>query len=517
MSAQLNSGEAVLQPDRSSSISAIVRYAYFPLLLPLLLVAGLYAPTTQSLARSWNDYDNLGNTHGWLILLVVVWLLYETATSERRITLRPSLPAIAGLAALSTLWMLLARMSIQSGQQILWPVLMWLSIAAFYGYSLARRCVFPLAYLYFAIPFWATINFLFQWGTVFAMRLLLRAFGIPAYFQGNELHLPAGTLVVEGGCSGLHFFIVAMAIAVLCCRVYAIKRLVVLLAFAAGLAVLTNWLRVFIIAVAGYLTDMQHYLIRVDHYRFGWMLFAISMAFFFYVAGRMPTKLNAGPSVLFTDQSITRPRGYLTVFAVLALALGPLMHWTASLRSQDKVVSAKIAIAPQGWLRATSTGSDWNPIFANADDRELIRYHRNESAVDTSSDVTVEVFHAVYAQQRQDKKLSGFGNTIVGAGYQLIEDGATLPIPPGFARSVVEDEHGQKWVVVHTYYVGSRYFAAPAFAQAVYGLRSIFMWEPMGVFAIRAECKLSCDSTISLLQPFVLMLPDVPPLAIQSR
>ncbi len=42
--------------------------------------------------------------------------------------------------------------------------------------------------------------------------------------------------------------------------------------------------------VAGYLTDMQHYLVRVDHYYFGWALFAVAMAVFFLLArGKPPT------------------------------------------------------------------------------------------------------------------------------------------------------------------------------------------------------------------------------------
>jgi hypothetical protein len=50
--------------------------AFAFLLAPLIVVAALYWPTTLSYVRSWNDYDNLGNTHGWLILAIVIWLLY---------------------------------------------------------------------------------------------------------------------------------------------------------------------------------------------------------------------------------------------------------------------------------------------------------------------------------------------------------------------------------------------------------------------------------------------------------
>ena len=46
-----------------------------------------------------------------------------------------------------------------------------------------------------------------------AVRVLLRTVGIPAYFDGLQFQIPAGSFEIAGGCSGLHFLIVALAIA----------------------------------------------------------------------------------------------------------------------------------------------------------------------------------------------------------------------------------------------------------------------------------------------------------------
>jgi len=422
--------------------------------------------------------------------------LYGQSKTERSIHIRPSLWATAFLAALSVLWFLLMRANIQIGQQLLLPIVLLASYAAFYGVPVARRCLFPIAYLYFAIPIWGAINGVFQWGTVFAVRILLRIFGIPVYFQGSELHLPSGVLSVEGGCSGLHFFVVAMAIAVLYWRVNAIKRPVVLLAFAAGLAVFTNWLRVFVIAIAGYLTNMQHYLIRVDHYRFGWVLFGIAMGVFFFFAARMSAEVPSEPVV--PREGNARSKLHWSALVLFAVVVGPLWQWTITMRDQGTAIVPDPLVSPPGWSAVPNTASTWKPIFANADYREATLYIRDS--------VAVEVFRAMYTDQRQEKKLAGFENSIVGAGHKVQSGAIASQSLPGFSSSIMADASGKKWLVLHSYFVGERRFVGPIYAQVFYGLSSIFERNRVGVLAVRSECVLSCEATEALLSPFIRAL-----------
>ena len=51
----------------------------------------------------------------------------------------------------------------------------------------------------------------------------------------------------------------------------------------AVLSLLANWVRVYVIIEAGYLTNMQHYLVRVSHYWFGWGVFALALVGFFWL------------------------------------------------------------------------------------------------------------------------------------------------------------------------------------------------------------------------------------------
>src|SRR5690606_25050605 len=95
-----------------------------------------------------------------------------------------------------------------------------------------------------------------------------------------------GTIEIESGCSGLHYFVVGLALAVLYGEANRLSwrgRLRVA-ALGAGLAMLANWARIYVIVVLGHGTKMQHYLVAVDHYWFGWGLFAGCVALVCVVA-----------------------------------------------------------------------------------------------------------------------------------------------------------------------------------------------------------------------------------------
>src|SRR5690606_16830265 len=159
-------------------------------------------------------------------------------------------------------WVLVVRAGIGIVEWMALPVILILAIWAAFGPAVARRNLFPIGYLYFAIPIWGSVNGLFQSATVVAVRGLLRVVGVPSHFNGNFVEIPAGTFEIAGGCSGLHFVIVALALAALMGEMRGDdwRGRSILLVLAGALAVVTNWIRVFVIIVAGHQTDMQHYL-----------------------------------------------------------------------------------------------------------------------------------------------------------------------------------------------------------------------------------------------------------------
>ena len=250
------------------------------------VVALVYWPSSVFLYQRWSDTAATTYTHGWLILLVCVAL---TIRARRELAAAPTQPApLAHLALAGAIlaWLVCYRASIESLEVALLPVIFWLAATAAFGWAVGRLLLFPVAYLYFALPIWYPTPL--QDLTVLAMHGLLTITGPAALFTGDVIHIPNGTFRIEEGCSGLHFMIVGLAVAALYgeqqrdpWRIRAWQ-----LALMAALAVLANWVRVYTVIEAGYLTDMQSYLVRVSHYGFGWAVFAATLVVFFWLVTR---------------------------------------------------------------------------------------------------------------------------------------------------------------------------------------------------------------------------------------
>lgn len=234
-------------------------------------VCTLLWPTTQTLLSLWADTQITTYTHGYLIALISIGLLVRPRPHLEAAGDSASVVGYLLLAALSIVWLIAVRAGMQSAHQLLLPPLIWLAIYAALGMRVARRCAFAVFFLYFAIPLWGEANDWLQAATVHAVAALLKVTGVVAFVDGNTVHLARGVFEIAGGCSGLHFFIIALALAALYGEINddSVLTRLELLALATVLALLTNWLRVYLIILAGYLTDMQHYLVRVEHYRFG--------------------------------------------------------------------------------------------------------------------------------------------------------------------------------------------------------------------------------------------------------
>src|SRR5690606_8871863 len=82
--------------------------------------------------------------------------------------------------------------------------LAWIgTVWALTGARTARRFALPLGFFYFATPVWHLATDALQALTVAVVSTVVRVAGMPAFVEGNFIHLPSGTFEVEGGCAGL--------------------------------------------------------------------------------------------------------------------------------------------------------------------------------------------------------------------------------------------------------------------------------------------------------------------------
>ena len=183
----------------------------------LLIVLGalVYWPTSLEIVDLWGDTDRMTYTHGWIVLAVSLWLVWRDRDALASTALSSSI--LGGLLVLagSLAWLVSHFAGLITPSMLALPVLALSAILAVGGWALARRSAFPILYLYFALPVWDFLNTVLQAMTAHVNHWLTRLAGIPAVMDEYVINIPAGWFAVEGGCSGLHFFIVALAIVLL--------------------------------------------------------------------------------------------------------------------------------------------------------------------------------------------------------------------------------------------------------------------------------------------------------------
>jgi exosortase A len=477
-------------------------------LLVWLIVAvatALYWPTALSYSLAWTDFDNRGNTHGYPIAVMCLALIYLRRTELTGSMPRAAPAAYVALALLGLGWLLAYRAGIQTAHQLLFPIILWTAIYAVCGRRIGRSCLFPVGFLYFALPFWGAINSPLQALTIAATHLILQATGLPVAFYGNLVQIPEGTFAIEDGCSGLHFMVVALAIAAYYGELHrdTLRHRLLLLALACVLALLTNWIRVSVIITAGHLTDMQSYLVRVSHYGFGWAVFAVAMALFFLLASRLPPR----PADTPTTPAATNidagswPAGLALVVALAALALAPALSWVAMRGDARAVAASLLPVRVSDWSGPFEASSSWRPIFIGADRERFATYRRGAAAV--------EWYSADYAFQRQGRKLLGYYNSILGiGGLTVFDQGMEADGPRRFVTLQLRDREGAKSLLWYVYKIGSRTMTSGLRAQLWYGVSSLAGPVDSRIIAFRAKCELDCAAAREQLRLFAASICD---------
>jgi exosortase len=466
--------------------------------LVVLIVAAACWPTSLALHQRWTAWEETTYTHGWLIAAVTLFLLWRNRGAARDVNARLEPWPLAALLGLGLLWAFGVRAGMAFIEWLLFPLLLWVAIRAGFGALPARHNLFAVANLYFAMPLWGAVNGLFLWMTVMVVRGLLRLTDVPAYFDGNLVQVPAGVFEIAGGCSGLHFVMVALALGALMGELRGDDwrgrlKLVVL---AGALAVVTNWIRVFTIILFGHLSDMQHYLVTKSHYGYGWALFAVAMVVFFLLERRMTLhtgQVSAGPAAISTPAM--RSNRVLPVMAVaLVMAVVAIMQ----------VMSARpAAVAASGSaLPATAAqpqvpdGQQWHPVVEAAD--------LSSVQVGTDADARLEQRRYIFLSQKQGKEIGGYAEDPLG-GMTLLDsrEGRLAQVPVTLLEG--RTAGAETWLVAASYRIDTHRYAKALPAKVRYAGQSLLQLRsaPAELTLWRAPCVPDCPAAQQALEAFI--------------
>lgn len=495
----LTSREAKASADRVHRARAGRGFALFVLLATGTIL--LYLDSWRALAARWGEWT-FGYDHGWLIAALSAWLAWRER--DALAAARPWWPGLVLVAATAAAWLVARAGDVALGQHVVLPVLLWSVALAALGPAAARALAFPLGFLYFAIPVWDFVTPFLQAATTAVSGALVAASGVPALIEGNFVTIPAGHFEIAAGCAGSAFFMTAGALAALYGHLHygsAWARRLLLLAVAFGGAMVLNWLRVYVVIMAGHLTAMQHYLVTVDHYTFGWVLFAVALAPFYMFARRLePAELSAARPA---GAPASLPALSLAAAAGLALAAAGPLAWQRAEQAAAVPVAAmpELPAAAPGW-RLEAAGSGWRPDFQSADAELGGRFVAADGG-------DVELWLVHYADQHQGKELVYYANRIADPAHWRIERQRRVEAAGGPANETVLVRGLDNRRVVRWWYeVGGARAAGDAEAKLRQVAARLAGRPAAGLVAYSAACDASCDAAFTRLDAFGLDMHD---------
>ncbi len=474
------------------------------LLLSFGLIFYSYWDTFAHLFSQWNNVDNGEYAHGWLIVAVVVYLIWDKrlvlAKMQPRLDFRP----VVLLPIIGFLWLIGALIDTNLLQIISVILILMLSVWFALGYRVAKVLLFAMLFIFFATPVWLPLQTIFQTFTVHAVYQMLVVMDIPVIRDGYLLTIPEGSFAVLEACSGLRYFLVAFALSTLFSYLnfyrFKIRLLYVLLFLVASL--LANWLRVFVVIYAGHLTQMEHPYIH-DHANLGWYIFLVMIVGLYWFGYKYLPKWDMPPpkkekrSEVSNGQLMVTPVKGAAVLLVLALLVAP-PGLSAYLSGSVQMLPKNVGMPDIG---------EWALLPASQDGLLLPDYKQADLTIGAAYQGQLEMVQAAvsfYSSSQRGVSLIDHANQIVdGVQWSLLASEKSQQVQGGQIKEViVRPLMGPERVVWYWYRVGGR-DATDKYEAKMFEVFGVLAGRPDGaLIMISAGYNINPDEARAVLHSF---------------
>jgi exosortase len=486
-------------------------------LLSLLVILAALFPTLATFPPTWLD----SRSHGFVVAaycLALVWMRRDSlrANSERFAR------AVTAAAMASLLWLLAYILGVRLFHQTFAVAICLAWAVALFGRRGFEQ-LWPVAAIFaLALPFWEVLLGPLQAMTVGVNHSLVRLTGIHATLSGTQIRFPFGTLEVAESCAGLSYFMSALTISTIYAyqflRYKKVRMLAVLIAV--GLAIVSNWIRVFGLVVIGYRTNMQSSLMA-EHALYGWMIFAVVISLFFLLTSRFEAwerAAEAGESAHIgrNDEIATTAASPLRALhlavATLVAVIGPIGYFVLSARAFSATMPEPIpgVRGHSEWIiQATDARSPqvewWLPQMRGEQEQ---RRYAFASPSDSSMPI-VQVVRFGYLGTAQGRELVGSGNEIAAPG-KLISEHIVGPLDEQLRtvrQAVLRDRTGAR-LVWYWYRVADVETTSATRAKLLELVSFLKRSSPSELIAVSAPCGTSdCQSALQALHLIVIGRP----------
>src|ERR1700687_1640196 len=156
----------------------------------LVLILALFWQTSVSLVESWRS--SRAFSHGFLIVPLFLYLVWMRRERILWIRSRPNFLGLPLLTALGFVWVLGNLGGIRVLQQFALVSMLVAAIWTVLGTDVVRALCFPLAFLFFAVPFGESIVGSLQDITAWFAVIGLRLTNIPTILENRTIYVPSG-------------------------------------------------------------------------------------------------------------------------------------------------------------------------------------------------------------------------------------------------------------------------------------------------------------------------------------
>jgi exosortase A len=394
----------------------------------VLALAGLILvlwDTSLSFVEVWSGGETY--SHGFIILPISLWLVWQKRKELARVTPQPTSVPLLLVAGAGLVWVVGDLVGVLLVEQMGMVLMLIAACIGIVGWRLSVYLAFPLLFLLFAVPMGEElIPPMMEFTATFTVEAL-RLTGIPVYREGLWFVLPTGSWSVVEACSGVRYIIASVTLGFL----YAYisyqslwKRLLFILV-SALVPVLANGVRAYVIVLIGHFSDMK-LATGVDHLIYGWVFFGLIMLLLFWIGGFWQEEhapITPDGSSPASTPGMTRqllPAVGAVAIAFGALALAKLASAPNDLQRSDLAMP----IPSAGWSVQKGDGG-LRPTHLATDFLLQHAYRRG--------DASVALFVAFYPNQRQGQEAVAKRNAVVGDDRLRQQVSLLPPVSPDIA------------------------------------------------------------------------------------
>jgi len=389
-------------PDNWRSFLLIFTIAFSSLIF-------IYFDTAKSIVVIWSRSETF--MHGFFVIpftLYMIWTQRETLKNYSPCT---SWLGVVIIIPAIFLYLLGKEAEVNVLQHFSFLLMLWGLILGLFGQHVVRNLLFPIAFLFFAIPLGEGLIPLLMSLTAAITVKLLELSGFPVYWEGMLFSIPSGTFEVAKACSGVRYLFVTVTLGSLFAYLNykSIWKRIIFISFSIFLPIIANGLRAYTIVLIAHFSEMK-YATGVDHTIYGLIFFSLTIIILFY-AGKYWRDDDA-EVIISNKQAHTKiiSRDKFKIFVYLSLLLvGPGILLLVQNKNNTNIDAADINLMPaktvDGWTQSEET--KWKPVFVNPTKQILVTYKKERH--------NASLYIAYYEKENQHSELINQRNSLFDA------------------------------------------------------------------------------------------------------